>query len=100
MLGKNISAGGKSSLTYEGNSRFLDTEGEIIFTSVFQDDDMMRVLETHHDFWSYAVVNCLVNNIILLGDEEKLDKMICLELNQFYGGAKCKVCNISFRLYL
>lgn len=63
------------------------------YSPVLQDNEKMRVLEMHHEFQSNAQANCLVCSIVLLVDEEKLDKMACLELNQFYNGAEYKVCN-------
>lgn len=93
LLDKNISASGKTS-TEEGNKRFPTLEGELIFNPLFHDGDKMHVLKTHRDFRSNTLANCLVSNIILPIDDEKLRMIICSELNQFYGGFEYKVCNI------
>lgn len=58
---KNVSTGGKTSLTRERNNIL----GEIIFTPLFQDKDKIRVLEIHHGFQFNVVVNCLVDYIVL-----------------------------------
>lgn len=98
VLKKSVSTGVKADLTGEGDNRFPATEGEIILTMVFQDNNKMRVLETHRGFQSNVLVNCLVNNIVFPDDDNKLSKMICSELNQFIGAAKFKVYNITFYL--
>lgn len=43
----------------------------------------MRVLETQKDFHSNTIAHWLVSNIVLPTNEEKLNGMICSDLNQF-----------------
>lgn len=83
--------GGKMRTTEEVNNQFLEAKGEIVFSSVFKDDDKKRVLETYYGLCSNIVANCLVSNIVLPADEEKLNSITCL-VNQVAGGSEYKVC--------
>lgn len=70
---------------------YLEAEGQLVFTPIFEDDDKKWVLETHKGLCSNIVANCLVSNILLPVDVEKMDGMTCLELNQYVGGSEYKV---------
>lgn len=59
----------------------------MIFTPIFEDADKMCVLEMHKGLQHSLVATCLVDNIILRTDEEKLNTMTCSKLNQFAGDA-------------
>lgn len=60
----------------------------------------MCVLEMYRGFHHYLMVTCLVGNIIMPGDEEKLDKMTNFELNQYAEGDEYKVYDSFFLSYL
>lgn len=64
-----------------GNNRFLAGKREVDFTPIFKDDDKIGILVMHRGFHSDTAGKCLVSNIILLTDEEKVNAMSCSELN-------------------
>lgn len=72
--GKDVTLPGIAS-TKRGSNKFSLTEGEVIFIPVFEDVDKMLVLVIHKGFHHSSVSTCLVGNITLPGDEDKLNKM-------------------------
>lgn len=99
-MSKDAFVGGKTSITKGGNNRFPTAEREVVFFALFKDDDKMWVLEIYMCFFSYLVASCLVSNIILLIDEEKMNAMTYSKLNQFIGGSEYKVRNIDICLFI
>lgn len=89
--GIGLATGSKTGMTREGNHRFPESEGQFVFTLVFEDDDKKWVLETYTGLRSNAVVSCVVSNILLPANLENKDDMTCSELNQYVGGSEYKV---------
>lgn len=87
-VSKGSSTGGKINTAEEGNNRFPASEGEVVFSHVFEDHDKIRGIEMHSGFCSNPLVNCLVSNIILPLDKVKMNAMTCSKLDQFASGSK------------
>lgn len=77
-LVKGLFVGGS---TEDGINRFSNAEGELIFTPIFVDDEKRRVLQRHKGLRSKAMSNCLVSNLLLPANNEKMDDTTCSELN-------------------
>lgn len=88
---RDLSANGPAGATKQGNNMFPPTDGEIMFTPMFVDDDNKRILETHRGLRSKVVSNCLASNILLPSNRERIDKMTTSKLNQFVGDADYRV---------
>lgn len=88
-LVKGLSTGGQTGSTKVGNNQFIAAEGEIVFTP--EDNDKRRVLQTHMGLHSKTVLKCLISNILLPTDVEKMEGMTCCKLNQFVSDGEYKV---------